>query len=533
MSVVRETVFVRIICVAGQVVFFLLLLAWLVGAVEPELIYHGGGVILDFPVFETDGAFAGPFFVRAGGPSEYVTAFLAQMFYHRWAGATVIFTLALVYAAGTGRLLRMTFGPKFRWLRWLAVPLILMPFNGYRYELPLVVSGAFAIGLLWFYLWLIEKRPRRAPLVVALGLAIAGWFAFESAVLLAALIAFYHLFKSSRIAGNLCSPSQARMTHLVVTAALVLLFSMLTVWISFDRLRKVVLKTDLLADRQDWAALLEIGGGYRQHFYVIHLVNRALCHLGRLGEEMFAWPQHYDALFLTDGSNAADWKRSDLYMELGALNKAEMTITEAMEKFGVREYLLKRQVLINMAQGQSEVAMVYLNALEKRLWHKRWARRYLKLLDEERVLEDATVRQLAANAIDDDYCFTSMAGSQMFAALLEKNKGNRMAAEYGVSLYLLTGKLGHFVKQAADMGADGLPMPAAWEQALLLYMSQNRGDRIVQGMRVRPEAIETYRGFSGLYRRFPTKEAGRETLAREFGDTYLFYYAYGYSGAKQ
>ena len=62
-------------------IFFILFYLYLWLDVDPRLIYHGGGVIEDFPVFFRGWAFFQEFISYPGGPVEYLSAFLFQFFY--------------------------------------------------------------------------------------------------------------------------------------------------------------------------------------------------------------------------------------------------------------------------------------------------------------------------------------------------------------------------------------------------------------------------------------------------------------------
>ena len=61
---------------------------WL--AVEPRLIFHGAGVITNFPSFYTTRQFLVEHLSYPGGPVEYLAAFLSQLFYYSWLGAIVV-----------------------------------------------------------------------------------------------------------------------------------------------------------------------------------------------------------------------------------------------------------------------------------------------------------------------------------------------------------------------------------------------------------------------------------------------------------
>jgi hypothetical protein len=92
---------------ARTLLFFILfyLYLWL-EVVDLRLIYHGGGMITNFPVFYRGWTFFRPFLSYPGGPVEYVCAFLSQLLYIGWAGAIVVTAQAWLICLCTGYILK-------------------------------------------------------------------------------------------------------------------------------------------------------------------------------------------------------------------------------------------------------------------------------------------------------------------------------------------------------------------------------------------------------------------------------------------
>ena len=76
-------------------VFFLLFYLYLWLYIDLKLIYHGGGMIMTFPVFFRGWVFFREFTSYPGGIVESLSAFLSQFFYYSWAGALVVTVQAL------------------------------------------------------------------------------------------------------------------------------------------------------------------------------------------------------------------------------------------------------------------------------------------------------------------------------------------------------------------------------------------------------------------------------------------------------
>ena len=72
--------------------------------------------------------------------------------------------------------------------------------------------------------------------------------------------------------------------------------------------RKNILLADYLSHQGLWAQVLDLGRRSPYRYTVCHAVDRALCRLDRLGDEMFRFPQQPEALLLTDPSAEPVWQ---------------------------------------------------------------------------------------------------------------------------------------------------------------------------------------------------------------------------------
>jgi len=86
--------------------FFILFYLYLWFYVDLRLMYHGAGIITNFPVFYKGWTFFMPFLTYPGGPVEYLSAFLSQFFYYSWAGALVVTVQAWLLSVCVDNLLK-------------------------------------------------------------------------------------------------------------------------------------------------------------------------------------------------------------------------------------------------------------------------------------------------------------------------------------------------------------------------------------------------------------------------------------------
>ena len=116
-----------------------------------------------------------------------------------------------------------------------------------------------------------------------------------------------------------------------ITESLVLLAIALTaVFFSYDKEKKTVFVTAFYSHQRMWPELLRAARCFPDNYFVVHAVNRALYHTGRLSYDLFSWPQNPHTLFLsTKKYEHASCKKSGIYLEIGLVNMAENALTES------------------------------------------------------------------------------------------------------------------------------------------------------------------------------------------------------------
>lgn len=310
------------------------------------------------------------------------------------------------------------------------------------------------------------------------------------------------------------------------------------VFFSYDTEKKTLFVVDYYADQRMWPQLLKIARRHPNNYFVVNAVNRALYHTGRLSYDMFSWPQHPDTLFLsTEEYKYAYWKKLGVYLDIGLVNMAENALTESLEGLGERPIILKRLALINMAKANYDSARIYLGALSKTLFHADWANNYLRALKSDPNLsEDKEIQYLRSVNMEDDYAFTSFKNIETtLLALLEKNRQNRMAFEYLMSWYLLTGQLEKFVQnldRLDDFGFSGFP--PLYEEAMLVYVHSVRKPINLRGRLLSTESRQRFDSFNQVLNDYgKNKQAAFSKSAKNYWDSYFFYYVYGRQGTEK
>ena len=115
---------------AGTVVltmlFFVLYYLYLWQVVDLRLIYHGGGSVLNFPVFYRGWEFFRQTVFWPGGLVGYISAFFAQFFSIGWAGPLIAAFQAWLIWLCIGSIVRISSGRRLRWVSFVAPILLLI-----------------------------------------------------------------------------------------------------------------------------------------------------------------------------------------------------------------------------------------------------------------------------------------------------------------------------------------------------------------------------------------------------------------------
>ncbi|MBN1456840.1 MAG: hypothetical protein JW912_03205 [Sedimentisphaerales bacterium] len=311
-----------------------------------------------------------------------------------------------------------------------------------------------------------------------------------------------------------------------------------------------VLQVGYYADKEDWQSLLEYverHPGSQHNKFCNYDINRALYYTGRFGDEMFSYYQSPPALLLPTslGSTSSNdstgspevmyryIRKVDLFMELGYLGTAKRYASEGLETGNGCPHMTKKLALICLAEEQNETAKVYLGALSKDLVYGRFARQLLQRLDRDPQLTDyEPVQRLRSIAFKRDY-IGSYKMEHFFSQLLWRNPHNKMAFEYMMASYLLTGQVNKIAENISRLHEFGYKkIPRHYQEALLIYTDsqpqRGSGEKInLEGLSVSSEATQCYQNFikeaMPLYMRKRDRRMTRQYLAKDFGNTYMFY----------
>jgi len=594
--------------------FFILFYLYLWLYVDLRLIYHGAGIITNFPVFYKGRAFFLTFLSYPGGPVEYLSAFLSQFFYFSWVGALVVTVQAWLLSMCIDYLLKAAKLHRYRMVGFLLPILLLILYTRYTYYFPTTMALLIALLFVCLYLKMVLSRTAtlsfllfavvcaiyelifrfrwKISLFYLLSVAavpyILGLFVFRVSILDAfcnslpfswkilyyearrrevTIVYLIYLFppltllvfgllqilwkrlysaknrapkKQRKKSSNLPSKIFSWYRHSpklkwAIESLLLLAIAGSIIFFCRNEGLRTRIKVDYYAYHKMWPELLISAQHNPNDPFVAQAVNRALYHVGRLGYDMFTWPQHSEYLILSDKKYKwMYWQIFDVFLDLGVVNMAENALTECLEGLGSRPMVLQRLALVNMVKGNSGSAKIYLGALSKTLFHAEWANNYLDRLKTDPDLSgDKYIQHLRSLCLDKDCPIYALYKEKTLLWLLEKNSQNRMAFEYLMAWYMLNKNLGKFVQNLERLQDLNYPeLPRHYEEAALIYIYGTGKPLNLSSYPPSPQKRQQIEDFSRILNSYnKDKQAASEELSKKYRNTYFYYYMYTPSGS--
>jgi len=317
----------------------------------------------------------------------------------------------------------------------------------------------------------------------------------------------------------------------VIRWSVLLAMTAAIIFFTFDRMEKSRLRIYYYGYHRKWPELLRQARGIpveEYNYSLIHFINRALLHTGKLGSEMFSYPQISQGLIIRWQGDTR-FVHIGLRFELGLLNDAEQLAHETLELFGSHPMTLKQLALINIAKGQTEAACIFLNALSKDLIFGRWARDCLKRLESDPLLlEDERIRRIRTFVATTEPLELASVFNWQLQKLLQHNGNNKMAYDYLMADHLINKQLDGFVMHFRYLNNFGYTdIPRHYQEAILIYAAEvkkhvNLGNyKIARGIQQR---FNDFRYLAYANKNVP--KAKLKVLLKDYSDTYYYYYLF-------
>jgi tetratricopeptide (TPR) repeat protein len=397
---------------------------------------------------------------------------------------------------------------------------------------PLVLAALAAATPLAAWRWFF-----RDPLMVNLRLAFLAATIFAEASPAPAL-AFYGclaLFPFwTKALARTQRPPDAKPRRLLIagTAALALAAVGLTYACYDSKRNEVAAYTEFYRQRQ-WDCILRLartapGDELMAQFFT----DRALYEKGQLLDEMFRYPQPWGTRGLIlnyemysggpENDMVRAMYRSDLFFEMGHMNAALMSAYDNMEVSGKTYGNVKRLAECSMVEGNYPLAMKYLTMLERTLFYRSYARKYMEILADPKARELYFAEQRSLMpSVEIQF---DLADFAPLLAMVKSDPANRMAADYLAAWCLLdVQSLPMLAENFGALKASGHRFIAESVQEGVLMLQALSGpfasppefhcDRSVEA-----RALE----FLRRLKQYPSKLDARQGLAA-FSDMFMYY----------
>jgi len=309
-------------------------------------------------------------------------------------------------------------------------------------------------------------------------------------------------------------------------------------YISYSPNKKIDCKMMYLVNNEKWTDIIALAKKIHPKNYnvfYVNCVNKALSKTGRLGEEMFLFPQTSECLFLSSEkvSEILMTVNMNNYADLGVLNIAQIRGLELMELQGYTPLLLWRLFEISAAKNQMQSACVFLNILSKDIFHGKKAKTILSQLQTDPYLkENSIIQHLRSVRIDSNLVVVEVDSELLYRELLKTNPQNRMAFDFMMADLLLKKRLKNFIEnlpRLKDFSVDRIPR--YYQQAILIYESSTGIRPDLLGFSIDTQNTQQGRVLVDIFKRFgPNESDAFKYLCRDFGQTYFFYYIFDISG---
>jgi hypothetical protein len=323
-----------------------------------------------------------------------------------------------------------------------------------------------------------------------------------------------------------------------VLVASLFLAGWVCVWMTFNRREQALAEVEYYSKRGDYEQVLAAAASLKPlptaHEIRLHL---ALYHTGCLLTELFAYTNQANWKLLPGVNYGEEALRAQCQtlLELGQVNEVEHLAHEALEMEGERPDLLQMLAFVNVLKDRPQAARVFLNVLRQMPAHQRWAETCLRDLEADPQLTNRVeLAGIRPRLVTTDLPHDTIPTEAFLQQLLASNPQNKMAYDYLLAHYLVTADLPHLTQRLGQLGEFGYTaLPRHCEEAVLLHQSLKRGEVELRGLQVSATTRQRFQSFCAAVNSGAERDPkARQALARDFGNTFWYYYlTYDFAGA--
>lgn len=255
----------------------------------------------------------------------------------------------------------------------------------------------------------------------------------------------------------------------------------------------------------------------------------ALMRMGLASDRMFAY---------LNGAAPYDTKRTSTVMRdiatftlnyhFGRVHSAYRWAMEYAVEYGLKAEYLKRMAKCAILFGEPQLAQKYLDALSQTMYHKEWAKKYQKYIDDPDAIADdpefKLIRPLMyyRDHIGGDGGKLESNLMPLYAAL---NGGTPEIMELAMQACLVQKNLDAFMDKFARNFKSMKRIPVHFQEAVLLWSMVNENDAY-RRFPIDQNVMQRFQRFRNLTknRKEYSTEQNYDIFKAQFGDTYWFYF---------
>lgn len=405
---------------------------------------------------------------QPGGVADLLGRFCTQFFLYAWVGAAII---ALLLSAVQLMTLQLMGANKLYGLSFIPSGLLWL----YLLDENALLGGIWAVLIITGMVLLISRFvsiKRTVTMIIVIIIAIPVLYFLAGPVCLPipieSLWSGIHYYRMPKVFPWLLWAAALSVWIIMVMAVLInrrkeqishlsplishLLFALMAVcmgwmvWKNANFKAEKVMQYDFMATHQQWNRIIETINKEKPNNQIgVTVQNLALAMRGVLLDQIQNYNQNGIAGLLPDVQSDATspMPTAEAFYQLGMINVAQRTVFEAQEAildFQKSGRCYKRLAQTNLINGNYEVVRKYLTALQKTLFYRDWANETLPLLfDEMAINNHPEYGRLRKWAYKENFLFSDHVTPEMLESLYFGCTDNRMAYQYLIAYYMLTG----------------------------------------------------------------------------------------------
>lgn len=257
--------------------------------------------------------------------------------------------------------------------------------------------------------------------------------------------------------------------------------------------------------------------------------DMALMRMGLASDRMFAY---------LNGAAPYDTHRTSTVMRdiatftlnyhFGRVHSAYRWAMEYAVEYGLKAEYLKRMAKCAIIFGEPKLAQKYLDALSQTMYHKEWAKKYQKYVDDpDAIADDPEFRLIRPLMYYRDHIGGD--GGKLESNLMplysSMNGGTPEIMELAMQACLIQKNIDGFMDKFARNWKSMKRIPVHFQEAVLLWSMVNDNDAFKQ-FPIEPKVMQKFQRFHNLTKNranFST-EQNYDIFKAQFGDTYWFYF---------